>query len=170
MRLADYVEQSFSNLWRRKLRTFLTTFGVIIGIGALVCMIAYGKGIQKNISESFTQMELFNYISVFTDSVLSRLGMGESLEKKESDRDSEAILDDSVMAKIQRMRGVEVVFADAPVDLDDVARLDDPIRVPEFRPVRQGEPNWAASRSRNPAGAAARPATGRHPSTWSCRA
>ena len=112
MRVSDYLEQSFSNLWRRKLRTFLTTFGVIIGIGALVCMIAYGKGIQKNISESFTQMELFNYISVFTDSALSRLGMRESVEKKETDGDSEAILDDSVLAKIQRMRGVEVVFAD----------------------------------------------------------
>jgi putative ABC transport system permease protein len=112
MRLADYLEQSFSNLWRRKLRTFLTTFGVIIGIGALVCMIAYGKGIQKNISESFTQMELFNYISVFTDSALSRLGIRDSSENKQTDRDSEAILDDDVLAEIQRMRGVEVVFAD----------------------------------------------------------
>lgn len=112
MRLADYLEQSFSNLWRRKLRTLLTTFGVIIGIGALVCMIAYGKGIQKNISESFTQMELFNYISVFTDSALSRLDVRDSSEKKQTDRDSEAILDDDVLAKIQRMKGVAVVFAD----------------------------------------------------------
>jgi putative ABC transport system permease protein len=112
MRLTDYLEQSFSNLWRRKLRTFLTTFGVIIGIGALVCMIAYGKGIQKNISESFTQMELFNYISVFTDSALSRLGVGDSSEKKQADKDSEVILDDRVLDKIQRIRGVEVVFAD----------------------------------------------------------
>lgn len=112
MRLADYLEQSFSNLWRRKLRTLLTTFGVIIGIGALVCMIAYGKGIQKNISESFTQMELFNYISVFTDSALSRLDVRDSSEKKQTDRDSEAILDDDILAKIQRMKGVAVVFAD----------------------------------------------------------
>ena len=112
MRLSDYFEQSFSNLWRRKLRTFLTTFGVIIGIGALVCMIAYGKGIQKNISESFTQMELFNYISVFPDSALSRLGMRDNVEKKQKARDSEAILDDDILAKINRMRGVEAVFAD----------------------------------------------------------
>ncbi len=112
MKLADYFEQSFSNLWRRKLRTFLTTFGVIIGIGALVCMIAYGKGIQKNISESFTQMELFNYISVFTDSALSRFGLGNSHEEIETERRSEAILDEEVLEKIKRMRGVEVVFPD----------------------------------------------------------
>jgi putative ABC transport system permease protein len=112
MRISDYLEQSFSNLWRRKLRTFLTTFGVIIGIGALVCMIAYGKGIQKNISESFTQMELFNYISVFTDSALSRLGITDSPEKKQTDKDSGAVLDDSILTEIQRIRGVELVFAD----------------------------------------------------------
>ena len=112
MRLSDYLEQSFSNLWRRKLRTFLTTFGVIIGIGALVCMIAYGKGIQKNISESFTQMELFNYISVFEDSALSRFGIGDNEEKKETGKNLEVILDDNTLEKIQEMRGVEAVFAD----------------------------------------------------------
>lgn len=112
MRLSDYFEQSFSNLWRRKLRTFLTTFGVIIGIGALVCMIAYGKGIQKNIAESFTQMELFNYISVFTDSTLSRLGVRDSQAQKGPDTDSEAILDDGALEKIKGIRGVDVVFAD----------------------------------------------------------
>jgi putative ABC transport system permease protein len=112
MRFVDHLEQSFSNLWRRKLRTFLTTFGVIIGIGALVCMIAYGKGIQKNISESFTQMELFNYISVFTDSALSRLGVGGSEEKEQPDKVSPVILDDRVLEMISGMRGVEVVFPD----------------------------------------------------------
>jgi putative ABC transport system permease protein len=112
MRFVDHLEQSFSNLWRRKLRTFLTTFGVIIGIGALVCMIAYGKGIQKNISESFTGMELFNYISVFTDSALTRLSIGGNEEKKQPDEDPRVILDDSVLEKLKRMRGVEVVFPD----------------------------------------------------------
>ncbi len=112
MRLSDYIDQSFSNLWRRKLRTFLTTFGVVIGIGALVCMIAYGKGIQKNISESFTQMELFNYISVFTESSLSRLGIRDNLGRRGAERDSGIILDEEVLAKIKGMRGVEAAFAD----------------------------------------------------------
>ena len=112
MRLSDYFEQSFANLWRRKLRTFLTTFGVIIGIGALVCMIAYGKGIQKNIAESFAQMELFNYISVFTNSALSRLGIGDSRTQTEPETDSEAILDDETLEKFKGIRGVDMVFAD----------------------------------------------------------
>ncbi|MHC4509234.1 MAG: ABC transporter permease, partial [Planctomycetota bacterium] len=51
MRLSDYIEQSFCNLWKKKLRTFLTTCGVMIGIGALVSMFAFGKGIQKNVTD-----------------------------------------------------------------------------------------------------------------------
>ncbi len=39
MRLSDYFALSFSNLWKRKLRTFLTVFGVTIGIGALVLLL-----------------------------------------------------------------------------------------------------------------------------------
>ncbi len=68
MRISDYIEQSFANLWKRKLRTFLTTFGVVIGIGALVSMISFGKGVQKNVTDQFNKLELFNYISVTTSS------------------------------------------------------------------------------------------------------
>lgn len=64
MRISDYIEQSFANLWKRKLRTILTTCGVVIGVGALVCMFAFGKGIQKRITEQFNKVDLFNYINV----------------------------------------------------------------------------------------------------------
>ncbi len=59
-----YIEQSFSNLARRKLRTFLTTFGVVIGIGALVSMFAFGQGVQKNVTDKFKELELFNYVNI----------------------------------------------------------------------------------------------------------
>lgn len=112
MRIADHFEQSFSNLWRRKLRTFLTTVGVIIGVGALVCMIAFGMGIQKNVSEGFTRMELFNYVSVFTDSALDRLGIRGDTEKKTIGIKPEAVLDDDALAELREIKGVEAVFAD----------------------------------------------------------
>jgi putative ABC transport system permease protein len=64
MKISDYIEQSFCNLWKKKLRTFLTTSGVVIGVGALVCMFAFGQGIQKNITEQFNKVDLFNYINV----------------------------------------------------------------------------------------------------------
>jgi len=112
MRLSDYIEQSFTNLWKRKLRSFLTTFGVVIGIGALVAMISFGKGIQKNVSESFTQLELFNYLTIFTDSALLRLGDPDIRQEESTDDGSKGVLDDKVIEKIKGMKGVEAVFAD----------------------------------------------------------
>ncbi|UCD49963.1 MAG: ABC transporter permease [Phycisphaerales bacterium] len=64
MRASDYLEHAWSNLWKKKLRTFLTTSGVVIGIGALVCMFAFGQGIQQNIRDQFEAMDLLNYINV----------------------------------------------------------------------------------------------------------
>jgi ABC-type lipoprotein release transport system permease subunit len=65
MRISDYIEQAGSNLWKKKLRTFLTTAGVVIGIAALVSMFAFGQGIQRNITDRFNELDLFNYINVF---------------------------------------------------------------------------------------------------------
>jgi len=64
MRIADYMEQASGNLRKKKLRTILTTSGVVIGVGALVSMFAFGQGIQKNITEQFNKVDLFNYINV----------------------------------------------------------------------------------------------------------
>jgi putative ABC transport system permease protein len=65
MRISDYIGQAGGNLWKKKLRTFLTTSGVVIGVGALVCMFAFGQGVQRNITNQFKKLDLFNYINVF---------------------------------------------------------------------------------------------------------
>ena len=64
MRISDYIEQSFGNLCKRKLRAILTTCGVVIGVGALVCMFAFGKGVQKRVIDQFNKVDLFNYVNV----------------------------------------------------------------------------------------------------------
>jgi putative ABC transport system permease protein len=110
MRISDYIEQSFSNLWKKKLRTFLTTFGVIIGIGALVAMISFGKGMQKNITERFEELELFNYITVFSQSLDSRGRPTADDEDRTRDEKSQAALNDETMAVIEELKGVEAVF------------------------------------------------------------
>lgn len=112
MRLSDYIEQSFSNLWKRKLRSFLTTFGVVIGVGALVAMISFGKGIQKNVSESFKQLELFNYLMVFTDSAWMRLGDPDYRRQEAPDEGPKPVLDNEAIERLKGIKGVEAVFAD----------------------------------------------------------
>ena len=43
-------------LMRNKLRSFLTTLGVIIGVGAVIAMVAIGEGAKARVEESFASM------------------------------------------------------------------------------------------------------------------
>ena len=43
-------------LTRNKLRSFLTTLGVIIGVGAVIAMTAIGTGAQSQVEKSFESM------------------------------------------------------------------------------------------------------------------
>ncbi len=47
MRPGDHLRFALTSLWKRRLRTFLTASGVMIGIGALVSMVSFGRGMQK---------------------------------------------------------------------------------------------------------------------------
>jgi len=111
MRISDYIEQSFSNLWRKKLRTFLTTFGVVIGIGALVSMFAFGKGMQKNVTDTFNELGLFNYVSVFPRSEESRAVQStQDPNTKQTTNRQSRLLDDAFILKLAEVEGVEWAF------------------------------------------------------------
>lgn len=108
MRISDHIDLSFSNLWKRKLRTFLTAFGVVIAIGALVAMVAFGKGMQRNVNERFRELELFNYITVYAGSFDPQaLVTGRTVEGTEN-----SVLDEEALRKIQKLRGVESALPD----------------------------------------------------------
>ena len=51
MNFLDLLTMSVNNLWRRKLRTFLTVLGVIIGTASIVVMISLGMGLNKSYME-----------------------------------------------------------------------------------------------------------------------
>lgn len=113
MRISDYIEQSFVNLWKKKLRTFLTTFGVVIGVGALVCMFAFGKGMQKNLTDTFNELGLFNYIGVYAHSGrhLSTYDPddpdAQAPEKKQEVSTQRPVLDDNFLLSLAKIKGVE---------------------------------------------------------------
>jgi len=116
MRISDYIQHSFSNLRKKKLRIFLTTFGIVIGIGALVSMLSFAQGIQKNITKSFEDLQLFHYITVFADSETRRSAHGNdpddpharTVVKKSSG--PKHLLDDDLIEQIRSLPGVEMVF------------------------------------------------------------
>lgn len=65
MRLIDLLRMSVSNLWRRKLRTFLTVLGVIIGTASIVVMVSLGLGLSKSTMEQYEQSGGLTTINVY---------------------------------------------------------------------------------------------------------
>ncbi len=67
MRFLDIIGMSASNLWRRKLRTFLTVLGVMIGVASIVVMVSLGIGLKSAVMGemesygSLTEIEVYNY-------------------------------------------------------------------------------------------------------------
>ena len=111
MRISDYIEQSFSNLWKKKLRTTLTIFGVMIGIGALVSMFSFGQGIQDNITKTFNELQLFNYISVYPRSENNHtIPSFEEPNAPEQAGPYTQILDDDLIRYVTEIEGVESAF------------------------------------------------------------
>lgn len=67
MRFYDLLSMSVNSLLRRKLRTFLTVLGVVIGTASIVVMISLGIGLNKFTMEqyessgSLTAIRVYNY-------------------------------------------------------------------------------------------------------------
>lgn len=107
MKLTDHIHQSLSNLWKKKLRTFLTTAGVVIGIGALFSMLAFGKGMQKNITDRFARFDLFRYVVVFGPSEAPRNPRRHRIDRRSPI--TAPPLDDARLAEIAQIPGVQTV-------------------------------------------------------------
>ena len=91
----DFINLSLGNLWRMKLRAFLTISGVVIAIAAFVSMVSFGAGNQERIQEQFTQFGLFGTMIVYPPN--------------ESDS-SDAKLDFDALHRLQAFDGVNLVY------------------------------------------------------------
>ena len=68
MNRIDLIRMGLKNLLRRKLRTFLTTLGIVIGTISIVVMISIGIGMQKNITDKMNEFGNLNIIEVSSSS------------------------------------------------------------------------------------------------------
>lgn len=60
----DLFRMGIKNLWRRKLRTFLTVLGVIIGASSIIVMLSLGFGMQIGFQEQMAQWGSLTTINV----------------------------------------------------------------------------------------------------------
>ena len=106
MNWMDLLRMSSGNLKRRKLRTFLTVLGVIIGTTSIVVMISLGLGMQEEIYKEIEQSGGLNTIAV------SGVSAGDSMIYY-GDGDSEEStkrLTDSVVDELAKLSHVTVAY------------------------------------------------------------
>ena len=116
MKLGATLQMATAALQSNRLRTALTALGVIIGVGAVVTMMAVGKGAQARVAEQIRSLGS-NLIMVMSGSITSsgvRLGSGSLLTITEDD--ARAIQRDvsSVEAAAPTVRGgVQIVVGNS---------------------------------------------------------
>ncbi len=108
MSWTDLLRMSGSNLKRRKLRTFLTVLGVIIGTASIVVMISLGLGLQESLYREVEQSGGLTSITVRGQ------GAGESMYYYSSgdEEESQKYINDQT---IQELAQIEHVTIASPV-------------------------------------------------------
>src|ERR1700757_4051795 len=117
----DLLRLSFRNLREAKLRSTLTSMGVIVGVAVIVTMVSFGLGLQRNLLSRFKALDLFNEMSVYGKSIAVAAG---NLDRPPGGRraggDNQGprlptsvtptrILDDAAIAEIAKLPGVSYV-------------------------------------------------------------
>lgn len=64
MTVRDTLSMAFLNLWRRKLRAFMTVLGMVIGTASIVIMVSLGIGINVSYQESLSEAGSLTKITV----------------------------------------------------------------------------------------------------------
>ena len=88
----DLIDMAVRNLWKRKLRTFLTVLGVIIGTASIVVMISVGIGMNEGYKSQIEEMGSLYVINV---------NVPYSYEDSANKNSDKAVLDKTNIEKIR---------------------------------------------------------------------
>ncbi|MGL6199908.1 MAG: ABC transporter permease [Lachnospiraceae bacterium] len=111
----DLLRMSSGNLRRRKLRTFLTVLGVVIGTASIVVMISLGLGMQQQVLAQVEQLGGVTNVKVYSsdsDQYSMSYGIGTSSEASTEDGDNaekKYVTDESIQS-FEQVEGVESVY------------------------------------------------------------
>lgn len=103
MNWTDLLRMSGSNLKRRKLRTFLTVLGVVIGTASIVVMISLGLGLQQSLYREVEQSGGLTMIRV------TGADAGSSMMYSQASEDVEKHVDDKLVEELEGLDHVERV-------------------------------------------------------------
>jgi len=112
MSILDIISMSLRNLFKRKLRTFLTVLGVMIGTSAIIVMISLGLAINENVLDQLSSWGDVRVLTVRDPNANSWGGgmvyiSGGSGSSSSSGRASEPpSLDDKAVASFKQIKNV----------------------------------------------------------------
>ncbi len=110
MTLNDILKESWLSISGNKLRSFLTVLGIIIGVMAVVIMVAVGETVQQSITDQFS--------SLGTNTIVIRAGAARSGGVRTGNRQTLTISDaqqigrlpDVVAVSPTQMSGAQVIY------------------------------------------------------------
>lgn len=103
----DLLRMSSGNLRRRKLRTFLTVLGVVIGTASIVVMISLGLGLQQSLLAEIEQAGGVTNIKVYGSNV-DFMMHGDSADEEDGQEDK--FITDQTLEEFAQMDGVESAY------------------------------------------------------------
>lgn len=108
MRWIDLLRMSSGNLKRRKLRTFLTILGVVIGTASIVVMISLGLGMQEAMYREVEQSGGMTNLTV-TGTGTEGVGSMSSTSDSNAQKTKEKYITDDVLGELQKLDKVKSV-------------------------------------------------------------
>jgi len=110
----DLLRNAFFNLWRRKLRSFLTIFAVVIGASLVSLLVSLGIGAQQFITAQIKAMMPPDVVMVASskkgfDIGLGGLGFGRSPQEVSDSEDSPSSSEPLTLQDIEAVRALEHV-------------------------------------------------------------
>lgn len=124
MRFRDYIRIAISNLWKRKLRTTLTIFAVVIGATLIALMVSLGVGLQNYVTGQLTSLSVPGVIGVEPESnmglasiMMGATGFGSPMEVEEGQPFPYLNFSTLTGEDLERIQALEHVDAVEPVVL-----------------------------------------------------
>lgn len=107
----DLVLMGIKNLWRRKLRTFLTVLGVVIGASSIIVMLSIGFGLNiffENEVEKMGSLTTINVHKSFGGGDMG-MGMGMSMDSGSGPNQNIENLDDKAIEDFKNIDNIDAV-------------------------------------------------------------
>lgn len=126
MNSLDLIRMGLKNLLRRKMRSLLTTLGIVIGTISIVVMVSLGLGMKQNVNERMNKWGNMKIVKVYTENG-GRHGMrimrdSSSDNNEDTNVQKKAKIENDDITLMKQIAGVEAVSPVYQTNLNMVAK------------------------------------------------